>query len=341
MVWETVTVRLTDLARRGDLWGLIILAIVLWFLRRRIEGERSLVRVLRRSLALASLLALAYALLLVAGILFRVDVAAPVRAGGRLLLVIVLAYAGWELTDILGGYIIGRIPRRDEFHERRLETVRNLTRWAGRVIILFVAVTMILDIFEVNITPLVASASVVGLAIGLGSQKLMQDIIAGLFILIEDQFHVGDSVEVAGVAGSVEDMTLRVTKVRDFHGVLHFIPNSEIGRVANRTRVWARAIAEVGVAYDSNLGRVEEVLKQVGEDLYKENPDGIFLEAPFPLGPEELGDSAIAFKLVAKVKPGKQWDAQRIMRRRIKEAFDAAGIVIPFPQVDVHLAQES
>ena len=339
-MWETLVLRLQALLSRGEIWGLLILAVVLWWARHRIPGPEHVRRIANRTLSLGVALSLAYALLLVAETLLLLDIGALFRVGGRLLLVGLLTYAGWELLEAGAAYAIARIPTRDEFQERRLRTAQSLTLWVGRVLILFVATAMILDIFQVNIAPLVAGAGVVGLALGLGSQKLMQDIIAGFFILVEDQFRVGDSIQVAGVGGTVEEMSLRVTKVRDFNGVLHFIPNSEITQVANRTRAWARAIAEVGVAYDSNLAQVESTLIQVGQALYEENPDGIFLEQPFPLGPEALGDSAITFRLVARVRPGKQWDAQRIMRRRIKEAFDAAGITIPFPQMDVHLKQE-
>ncbi len=331
---------LTQLAQQAEFWGALIWAFIIWWIRGRLQGDSLPVRVVRRLLLASAALFILYALILAVSTLFGLNVSIALAAGGRLLLILILAYGGWVLSDAAGGYLVKRLPSMDEFQVRRLQTTRDIIRWIGRILVVFIAGTMILDVFNVNIAPLLAGAGVAGLAIGMGSQKLMQDIIAGIFILIEDQFHVGDSVEVAGVAGTVESMSLRVTQVRDFHGVLHFIPNSEIGHVANRTRAWARAIADVGVAYDSDLDKVEEVLTQVGERLYKENPDAIFLEPPFPLGPEELGDSAIAFRLVAKVRPGKQWDAQRIMRRRIKEALDEAGIVIPFPQVDVHFYRE-
>ncbi len=339
-MWNAVAPRVLDLLARGEVWGLLILALVFLILSRRVPGPPYLRRILGRTLLLAAALSLAYALLLAVQVLFGVAVENLLRVGGRLLVVFLVVYAAWELLDTSVEYVMRRVPVRDEYHERRLRTAQSLTRWVGRSLILFVGFAIVLDIFQVNIAPLVASAGVVGLALGLASQKLVQDVIAGFFILVEDQFRVGDSVEVAGVAGTVEEMSLRVTKVRDFHGVLHFIPNSEIGHVANRTRAWARAIADVGVAYESDLAQVQRVLTQLGEELYRENPDGMFLEPPFPLGPEELGDSAITFRLVARVKPGKQWDAQRLMRRRIKEAFDAAGIAIPFPQMDVHLKQE-
>ncbi len=325
---------------RGDVWGALLFAIVLWFLPRYVRLPERMAHVLRRVLRMAGVLALLYAVLVLIGDTFGFSVERLVTAAGRLFLVLILSYLGWELVNIAGTYLTASLPVTTERERRRVNTLENLLRWIGRVLILFVATAMVLDIFQVNVTPLVASAGVVGLAVGLGSQKLVQDIVAGVFIMAEGQFDVGDSVEVAGIAGTVEEMTLRVTKVRDFHGVLHIIPNSAITTVSNRTHGWARAIVEVGVAYDSDLQQVMDVLTQVGEALYAENPDGMFLEAPTPLGPEALADSSINFRLIARVKPGQQWTAQRVMRRRIKEAFDAAGITIPFPQLDVHLQRD-
>ena len=316
---------------------LVLFIILLIGLRLLVQGKTPLQRVVRRggSLILVGLIGYVSLRLLSTALGMHAVLLMDVFVRG--MIIIFFAYLAWEGTNLAVDFITARWPRYEEVDERRILTIGNVARWAGRTLIVFTAVVMLLDVFDVNIAPLLTGAGVVGLAFGLGAQKLVQDFIAGIFILLEDQFHVGDGVEIAGISGVVEEMTLRVTKVRDFNGILHIIPNSEISTVSNKTRDWARAIAEVGVAYDSDLGRVIEVLTEVGESLYRENPDGIFLEAPMPLGPEALADSSINFRLVARVKGGQQWTAQRIMRRRIKEAFDAAGIEIPFPQMDVHL----
>lgn len=318
------------------IWESLLLALGLWWLRSRV-GRGRMGQVLQHTLTLASALAFVYALISFVFQLLSISITNALTLGSRVLIILIVAYLSWEGVEILTVYVLSHVPLADERERRRVETLSSVVRWAGRSLVAFITGAMLLDVFDVNVTPLVASAGVIGLALGLGSQKLVQDLIAGLFILLEDQFHVGDGVEIAGIAGAVEEMTLRVTKVRDFNGVLHIIPNSAITTVSNKTRDWARAIAEVGVAYDSDLGKVMEVLEQVGQALYEENPDEMFLEQPFPLGPEALADSSINFRLVAKVKAGQQWSAQRLMRRRIKEAFDEAGIEIPFPQLDVHM----
>ncbi len=330
---------LEDLVRRSDFWLALGVAVGLWLLRRRWRVPEHLRPPVQRGLRVGTFLALAYVVLVTVETLLGLSLVSVRDVWQRGGVIAVLAYVAWELLDIGLREAFARVKPPDVRAQRRLDTALTVIRWLGRMVILFVVVATLLDLLRINIAPLVASVGVVGLALGLGAQKLVQDVISGLFIILEDQFNVGDSVEVAGVAGGVEEMTLRVTKIRDFHGVLHIIPNSEIRKVANRTRDWARAIVEVGVAYDSDLGYVMEVLAQVGEALYAENPDGIFLEKPTPSGPETFGDSAITVRLLARVQPGKQWDAQRLMRRRIKEAFDRAGITIPFPQVDVHIKE--
>ncbi|NPA90438.1 MAG: mechanosensitive ion channel family protein [Chloroflexi bacterium] len=318
-------------------WKALLLAIALLGGRRYLPKDTHVGRILRRALSVTGAIALLYAVISFGLAAFNVSAQGIIDLGTRILLVVLLGYFAWEGIELFLAYLAMRIPATDELTERRLRTITEVGRWIGRGVVIFVVGTMLLSIFKIEITPLIASAGVVGLALGLGSQKLIQDIIAGVFILLEDQFHVGDGVEVAGITGVVEDMTLRVTKVRDLHGYLHIIPNSEITVVTNRSRGWTRAIAEVGVAYDSDLDKVKKVLTELGQTLYEENPDNLFLEPPFPLGPEALADSSINFRLVARVQPDRQWDAERLMRQRIKEAFDRAGIEIPFPQLDVHM----
>ncbi len=332
--------RVLSVLNEMNLAVLVGLIILLLMLRRWVRGETWVTRVSRRggSLVLASLIG--YVLIRMLGDMFTFDVNRVLNVFVRLMLIVLFSYIAWEAVELGVSVLRSRWPRYEAVDERRVLTIGNVIRWTGRVVVLFSAAAMVLDVFDVNIAPLLTGAGVVGLAVGLGAQKLVQDFIAGIFILLEDQFHVGDGVEIAGISGWVEEMTLRVTKVRDFNGVLHIIPNSEIATVSNKTRDWARAIAEVGVAYDSDLGQVMDVLTEVGHALYEENPEGIFLEPPTPLGPEALADSSINFWLVARVKGGQQWTAQRIMRRRIKEAFDRAGIEIPFPQLDVHMRGE-
>ncbi len=331
--------RILNVLNEMNLVFLVGLIILLLLLRRIVRGETWMFRVGRRGGSLVLVGLIGYVLIRLLADTFGFAAGEVQDVFVRVMLIVLFAYVGWEAVELAVSVLKSRWPRYEAVDERRVVTIGNVVRWTGRVVILFSAAAMMLDVFDINIAPLLTGAGVVGLAVGLGAQKLVQDFIAGIFILLEDQFHVGDGVEIAGISGVVEEMTLRVTKVRDFNGILHIIPNSEISTVSNKTRDWARAIAEVGVAYDSDLGHVLDVLTEVGKTLYEENPDNIFLEPPIPLGPEALADSSINFRLVARVKGGQQWTAQRIMRRRIKEAFDRAGIEIPFPQVDVHMRE--
>jgi len=183
-----------------------------------------------------------------------------------------------------------------------------------------------------DITPLLAGAGVAGLAIGLGAQGLIKDILAGSFILMEDQFHVGDVIQAAGVSGQVEKMTLRVTTVRDLRGAVHFIPNGEIKVATNLTKEWSRAVLEVGVSYEEDVDRVSHVLAEIGQSLADDETFGkLVLEPPQVLGVEALADSQVTIRILAKTLPLKQWEVAREFRRRIKVRFDREGIQVPYP----------
>ncbi len=183
-----------------------------------------------------------------------------------------------------------------------------------------------------DITPLLAGAGVAGLAIGFGAQSLIKDVIAGFFILMEDQFHVGDVIQAAGVSGQVERMSLRTTIVRDLQGTVHFIPNGEIKVASNLTKEWSRAVLEVGIDYQEDLDRTLHVLAEVGRELAADASFGpMVLEPPQVLGVESLGESQVTLRLLIKTLPSKQWDVARELRRRIKNRFDREKIALPYP----------
>jgi small conductance mechanosensitive channel len=223
--------------------------------------------------------------------------------------------------------------------EQRVATMVGLVRSAGLVFIGVITLFMILTAIGVNIAPLLAGAGVAGLAISFGAQSLVKDIITGLFILFENQFGVGDVVRVGTVSGSVESMTLRVVVLRDIEGVVHTIPNGEITQVSNLTRSFSRTVLKIGVAYKEDVDRVLLVLRQVVKELW-EDPDWkpmLLQEIEVP-GIEELGDSAVSFRVLATTVPLRQWEVARELRRRIKIRFDAEGIEIPFPHRTVYIA---
>jgi small-conductance mechanosensitive channel len=216
--------------------------------------------------------------------------------------------------------------------EKRANTVASLLRTVGTTLVLIVAVMMVLREIGLDITPLIAGAGVAGLAIGFGAQSLIKDIIAGFFILLEDQFHVGDVIRAAGVSGQVEQMTLRMTIVRDLQGTVHFIPNGEIKVVSNLTKEWSRVVLEIGVGYEEDVDRVITVLTEVGRSLAEDEGFGkLVLEPPEVLGVEALTDSQVTIRMLTKTLPLKQWEVARELRRRIKLRFDREGVRTPYP----------
>lgn len=216
--------------------------------------------------------------------------------------------------------------------EKRARTAASLLRTVGTTLVVIVAVMMVFREIGLDITPLIAGAGVAGLAIGFGAQSLIKDVIAGFFLLLEDQFHVGDVIQAAGVSGQVEQMTLRMTIVRDLQGAVHFIPNGEIKVVSNLTKEWSRAVLEIGVGYDEDVDRVIAVLTEVGQSLAEDETFGkLVLEPPQVLGIEALTDSQVTIRMLAKTVPLKQWEVARELRRRIKSRFDREGIRTPYP----------
>jgi len=195
---------------------------------------------------------------------------------------------------------------------------------------------MILSELGVDIAPLIAGAGIVGIALGFGGQYLVRDIIAGLFIIIEDQFRKGDVVEIAGSSGLVQDVNLRRTILRDLDGAEHHIPNGEITKTLNKTKFWSRIHLNIGIAYEADIDKAFEILNEVGKEFAEDEKwkDSI-IKVPEVIGLDELADSAVVIKILGEIKPGKQWDAMRELNLRIKKALDKAHIEIPFPQITI------
>jgi len=231
----------------------------------------------------------------------------------------------------------GRGRKAREDLARRVQTLSNALTAVSGIIITTAAVFMILSEIGVDVTPLLATAGVAGIAVGLGAQSLIKDMIAGLFILMEDQYNKGDVVKVAGVSGLVEDVTLKRTVLRDLDGIVHSIPNGEITTASNYTKVYSRLNLDVPVAYGEDLDHCIEVINKVGEDMAKDPVWGPKLRsAPQSLGVNNFGQSGIDIKVLADTKPMMQWDVTREFRRRIKRAFDQEGIEIPWPHVKLY-----
>ena len=215
----------------------------------------------------------------------------------------------------------------------RTETIGGVLRSLASVTIWTLAVLMILGEFGVSLGPLIAGAGIVGIALGFGSQKLVQDFLAGIFMILEDQFGVGDFIDAGEMVGVVEAVGLRTTRIRDIRGTVWHVPNGTIARVGNLSQEWSRALLDVGVAYGTDIGHATEVIQRVATTLADEEGwKARFVDVPSVWGVQDLADSEVTIRLVMKVVPAQQWAVEREMRRRLKDAFDAEGIEIPFPQ---------
>lgn len=216
---------------------------------------------------------------------------------------------------------------------QRAETLGAVLSSGATIVIWTIAVMIALGEIDLDVGPLIASAGIVGIALGFGAQSLVKDFLSGIFMLIEDQFGVGDIVDVGDAVGVVEAVSLRITQVRDVNGTLWHVPNGEITRVANKSQQWARAVLDLDVAYDTDIGKAFEVIQAAADSVWHDRLDAAtILERPEIWGVERFGPDAVTIRLVAKVEPAEQWAASRQLRARIKEAFDREGIVIPFPQ---------
>lgn len=226
--------------------------------------------------------------------------------------------------------------------ENRARTLVGVFNNAATIAILVGGGLMVLTELGMSVGPLLGGAAVVGLAVGLGAQNLIRDFFSGFMILLENQYGINDVVKVNNLSGLVENITLRITVLRDIDGTVHFIPNGQINAVSNMTHGWSRAVFDIGVSYESDIDRAMNVLLDIGramrrEPAYRE----IILEDPEMLGVESLAESSIIIRFVMRTRPLKQWMVKREMLRRIKKRFDDDGIVIPYPHRTVYHRYES
>ncbi len=221
--------------------------------------------------------------------------------------------------------------------EKRTTTLSRVLVTTGIVMIAIAALFMILSEVGINITPVVAGFGIAGIAVGFGAQSLVKDLIAGLFILIENQYSVGDVVRIADIAGIVEEINLRRTILRDLDGLVHSVPNGEIRVASNFTKEWSRVNMNISVGYGEDLDHVMEVLNRIGKEMAEEPYwSELILSAPQALRVDAFEDSGIAIKILGETKPIKQWEVMGELRRRIKRVFDEEGIEIPWPHTKVY-----
>lgn len=212
--------------------------------------------------------------------------------------------------------------------QRRLQTLSSIFSGVAQSVIFFIGMMTLLQQLHVNVTPILASAGVVGIAVGFGAQSLIKDLFSGFLILLEDQFSVGDTVKIGEFAGAVEQITLRATRLRGLDGSLTTIPNGAISTVSNLSKDWSRVVLDVEIDYAEDVDRAMEIALATAISYRHEIPTEL-IEDPVMLGVDKMGFSGVTLRLVVKTAPARQFDLTRELRRRIKMAFDARGIRTP------------
>ncbi|MGD9933264.1 MAG: mechanosensitive ion channel family protein [Dehalococcoidia bacterium] len=226
-------------------------------------------------------------------------------------------------------------PEDELLVERRVKTLEGTVGWGVTLTAAFIGLALALDVMGMDATALIAGFGVAGIAVGLGAQTLIKDVINGMFILVEDQYSVGDVVRVADVSGLVIDITPRRTVLRDMDGNVHSVPNSEIRVATNMTRDFSRINLDVSIAYEEDISRAIQVINDEGARLAEERKDDIIVK-PSALRVDALGESGVDIKVTSDVRAGKQWELTGLLRWRIHDRFAAEGISIPYPhQVQV------
>lgn len=264
----------------------------------------------------------------------------------ELLHVAIILFLAWllmrlsrRLLRLFRDYMTSRATSTEE--TRRIETLARVFRYTSRVVISLVAGMLVLSELGISIAPILGAAGVVGLAVGFGAQSLIKDYFNGFFLLLENQLRQGDVVEVGGKSGMVEDVTLRHVRLRDYEGSVHYIPNGMIATVTNKSRDYSYAVIDVSVAYRENVDEVCKVMRAVGAELrVSEAFAAKILDDIEIAGVQDWADSAVILRCRFKTATLEQWSIRREFLRRLKEAFDARGIEIPYPHLTLYAGQD-
>ncbi|MDO9351565.1 MAG: mechanosensitive ion channel family protein [Deltaproteobacteria bacterium] len=251
---------------------------------------------------------------------------------GILIGLVILSQMSRWIAKWMEKFVYEKDPLQASEAKKRAHTLGNILRHAFLIIITFVAVLMILGELGIQLGPLLATAGIGALAIGFGAQSLVKDVISGFFIILENQYRIGDVIEVAGVSGLVESVSLRKTVLRDLQGKVHTIPNGEIKVVSNFSKEWSRSVLDLGISYRDDIDQIVDLLIQIGKEMKSEEPyKSAILEPLQVLGVEKFDESQMVIRMMVKTAPLKQWEVGRELRRRIKIRFDEKGIQLPFP----------
>ncbi len=258
-----------------------------------------------------------------------------------IVIILVLAKMGLSIINKLIEKSLTPLKKSKNYKKRisRANTLIPLLQSISKYVIYFIAGVMVLRELGVDTTAIIASAGVVGLAIGFGAQSLVKDVLSGAFLLFEGIISVGDSVNVGEHSGTVEVIGLRNIHLRKYSGELRVIPYGEVASFGNFNKGYMRAIVKVGVAYEQDVEKGMKALEEIADKWAEENKD-IVLEPPIVQGVLSLGSSEVTLRVSIKVKPMTHWGAERELKRRIKDTFDEKGIEIPFPRQVVYLKKE-
>jgi moderate conductance mechanosensitive channel len=278
------------------------------------------------------------------------DVADALAKPIRIIVILLVAWIAVRITRILTGRLVKHLsggveklasmrggvalvdtgPMPQARRTQRAETIGAVLRSVISIVIWSIAVLTILEILGVSLAPLIAGAGIAGVALGFGAQALVRDFLSGMFMLMEDQFGVGDVIDTGVATGTVEGVSLRTTRLRDIDGVVWHIPNGTILRVGNKSQQWSRAVVDVPVAFEADTGVATDVIHEVAAGIWHE-PEyaSVILAEPSVLGVESLAPGRVVIRVVVRTQPQQQWRVERELRVRIKAALDAAGIALP------------
>jgi small conductance mechanosensitive channel len=272
-----------------------------------------------------------------------------VMTGLRVALILIIAWIAMKVfltflqrleLRLLSKNMVGGEPASET--EKRVDTIIRLLRQGALLALWLTAFLVILKQIGVDIGPIIASAGIVGLAVGFGAQNLVRDIISGFFIILENQIRVGDVATINGTGGLVEMINFRTIVLRDLSGTVHIFPNGTITTLSNLTNEWSAFILEIGVAYKEDTDKVVAIMKEVGCGMQQDEVFGkMIIEEPEIFGVDKFGDSAVIIKGRIKTRPSRQWAVGREYLRRLKYAFDQDNIEIPFPHRTIYIGEES
>ena len=269
------------------------------------------------------------------------DAKLAITHGVRIVLILIAAIVLQSVASRLIRTFRTFMERRDPGQQSRIQTLGRVFRYIAAVVIWLLAGMLVLGELGISVAPVLATAGVAGLAVGFGAQSLVKDYFTGFFLLLEDQIRQGDVVDFGSQSGVVEEVTLRYVRLRNFDGHVFFVPNGEIKVVKNMTRDFAQAVIRVGIAYREEVDEAFEVMKEVGKEMREDPVFGPNLAADLEIiGVDEWGDSSV--NLICRLKvvpPIQQWSIRREFLRRLKHAYDARGIEIPFPHLTVYAGE--